>query len=222
MHGPTGSPGVWMNFRTGPRGARLPWRGYRDLVGKEALEFLGYEASASILRQYQNAVVPGLLQTPEYTRALLKGAYGTSPQQIGKLLDLREQRQRHAWLGSTELHFVLDEAVLRRRVGSAEVMRGQLCHLGELAERGATVQILQFNSGASFAVHGPFTLVHFEDEVDGGVVFLEHALDSRVIKDAEGVTTFYRQGFEDLGERAAPPSRTARLVATALDSHKGG
>ncbi len=162
----------------------LPWREYLDLVDKEGLEFFGYEASAAALDQYQNAVMPGLLQTSEYARHLLDGAFAPTVNDVERLLRLRRERQDHAWRGVVDHHFIVDEAVTRRRVGSAGVHRRQLQHLCSLIQQGVDIRVLPFSQGASFAVHGAFILVQLEEGEEEGIVYLEHSAGSRLIKDS--------------------------------------
>src|SRR6185436_17957268 len=97
--------------------------------------YLGYEAAASVIRSYCSELVDGLLQAPEYIRAIAHANRPDSPEAVlDKSAALRQGRQaRLTDDDPPELHVVLNEAVLRRIVGSAQIMRGQLEHLAEAA-----------------------------------------------------------------------------------------
>jgi transcriptional regulator with XRE-family HTH domain len=201
--------------------AQLPWREYRDMVSKEDLEFFGYEASASLVRVYQNEVVPGLLQLPEYTATILATAFSRPPDEIVRHLALRRERQEHAWAGHVQHQFVLSEAVLRRRVGPVEVARRQLEHLIQMVDRGVSIQVLPFTAGASFAVHGTFTLVEFDDAEDEAIVYLEHSAGSRVTKDNPKIIELFSAGFAELQNLASSSTLTGDMVSGVLEAMNG-
>src|SRR5574341_251305 len=111
------------------------WSGYREVASQDYVTFLGYESSASVIRNFEPLLVPGLLQTEEYAREVIRAIQGED--HVDALVDLRMYRQQ-TLLERDEppsTHFILDEAVIRRSVGGPDVMRRQLRHLAQLAER---------------------------------------------------------------------------------------
>lgn len=137
--------------------------------------FFEMEAEASEIWTYQAQSVPGLLQCPNYIRAIVTAAEvtGADPESS---VELRTARQRR--LTSTrppKLHAVLDEAVVRRPVGGPEAMADQLDHLVTMSDLAhITLQVLPFDAGAHIAMTGSFTMLRFPDELEMNAVFLEH------------------------------------------------
>jgi transcriptional regulator with XRE-family HTH domain len=136
--------------------------------------FFEMEAEAVAIWTFECSTVPGLLQVPDYIRALAAAAEVEGVDQAS--VELREARQRR--LGGANpprFHAVLDEAVLRRVVGGPAVMAAQIEHLISMADRDhITLQLLAFAAGAHIAMTGAFTMLRYPDELDMNVVFLEH------------------------------------------------
>ena len=146
---------------------KMPFSEYRDLFGKEFLQYLAFESSASIIRQFNSLQLPGLLQTEEYGRAIMRSydsnaAEGT----LDRYVEARLLRQELLMPDEgSQLFFILDESVIRRQVGGRGVMRAQLERMAELAVRPRiNILILPFSAGAHAGMQGPFT--HFEFEAD--------------------------------------------------------
>src|SRR6202045_4422667 len=120
------------------------WAAYDDVLPSGFDIYVGLEAETAAVRGYEISVVHGLLQTPDYARAVLREMFPRhTAEQIGRLVDLRIERQRRLDDDPPlELWAILDEAVIRRPVGGTAVMCAQLEHLLVMAERpGLTVQI---------------------------------------------------------------------------------
>lgn len=142
-------------------------RDWRPTYGVDLHEplrgLISLEAAATEIRQFSTTVVPGLLQTADYARAVIEAttpAIGTSAE-LEKLVARRTTRQ-HVLRRDPPLafHVVLDESVLTREVGARTVMRDQLRRLADLREaEHVTVQVLPLASGSGLGVHGPFTLL---------------------------------------------------------------
>lgn len=148
---------------------------YRDAILGPYATLIGFESAATVIRDFEPTVVPGLLQTEEYARAsLLRGPVRLLEDEIEARVEVRRQRQ--AILNRTqspELWMILDEAVIRRTVGSAAVMREQLLHIAELASRpNIEVQVMPFRAGAHPGTLGPFTVMKFADR-QPDVVYIE-------------------------------------------------
>lgn len=139
--------------------------------------YLGYESVASQIRTYCAELVDGLLQTPDYVRAV---AQANRPDARDADLDssvaLRRGRQDRVTDDEPPtLHTILNEAVLRRPVGGPDVMRGQLAHLIDVSRvPNVTIQVLPFAVGAHPAMTAPFTALSFEDYPAMNTIYLEN------------------------------------------------
>ncbi|HKR52534.1 MAG TPA: helix-turn-helix transcriptional regulator [Pseudonocardiaceae bacterium] len=138
---------------------------YSDQMKAGFKEYLAYEASAAVTRQYQPVLIPGLLQTEEYARGLFAGYHRDDPDAADKGWAVREHRQQvHEWGRPPEMLFVLDEAALRRPVGRAHTMLKQLARLKEFAAKPhISIQIMPFARGAHPGLEGSFILLEFAD-----------------------------------------------------------
>jgi transcriptional regulator with XRE-family HTH domain len=150
---------------TSARGSRERswWSTYQGVAAKDYLNFIGYESSASHIRNFEPILVPGLLQTEDYAREVIRASPRQgSTEYTDKLLELRSERQERVLTGEfPKMYFVLDEAVVRRIVGRPETMRDQLRHLLILNERdNIDVLVVPFKDGLHILSNTP--MVHFE------------------------------------------------------------
>jgi transcriptional regulator with XRE-family HTH domain len=189
------------------------WQEYRDLPN--ILE-ASLEAEASSIWQYSAQLVPGLLQTEAYARAVL-GAIrlDAKPGDIDRRLQLRIGRQaRLTSEHAPEYWVVLDEAVLRRQVGRPPVMREQLQRLIDAAKLpSVTLQVLPFSSGEHAGMDGEFTILRYRDPADPDVVYIENTGGDMYIEEAD-VTRRYNSIFDHLRAAAQNPSESARTLGT--------
>ncbi len=128
--------------------------------------YIGLEAGAASIRNFEPIVVPGLLQTEEYARATFRnGPRELDHDEVERRVEVRMARQKI--LGRDDrprLWAVIDEVVIRRAVGGPEVMRGQLRHLAESAQQGkTTIQVVPYRAGAHAGTTGPFAILDFEE-----------------------------------------------------------
>jgi transcriptional regulator with XRE-family HTH domain len=184
---------------------RQPFAEYRDVLVPETIRFLGYESSASLIRLVQPLVVPGLLQTEEYTRALLKSS-SLDEHSIDRVVESRKERQDLLEAADAPgLFVILDQSVLWRAVGGIDVMTRQLDRLRELgAKRDITIQVLPLSLGATGALNGPFVQLEFSDSNDP-VVFLENATRTPAFIDDPDITGPYQEEFIRLEDLASSP-----------------
>jgi transcriptional regulator with XRE-family HTH domain len=152
------------------------WNLYKDVATPEYVAFLGYESSASIIRNFEPLLVPGLLQTEEYARTVLSIIFSRDTQKVDPLVDLRVQRQELLVREpAPSLHFIIDEAVIRRVAGGRDVMRRQLRHLQNLVEYpNITIRIVPFEKGLYRRHRLPYWLFEFPDPEDGDILFVEN------------------------------------------------
>ncbi|WP_251021360.1 helix-turn-helix transcriptional regulator [Streptomyces sp. ISL-98] len=154
------------------------WRKYSTVLTATRYDgYLALEAGAVSLANYQPMLVPGLLQTEDYARTVISQMRMelTSPQ-VEALVKVRMERQNSRLDGDrpAKLWAILDEAVLRRTVGSADIMRDQLRKLVEASEQpNITVQLLLFELGAHPGLYGPFVILTFPDPTPN-LVWLEN------------------------------------------------
>lgn len=161
------------------------WNIWRDVASPAYIAFLGYESSASIVRNFEPLFIPGLLQTEEYSRTVLEVAESGRPQHIDALVDLRTQRQEiFTKVPPIDFHFILDEAVIRRRIGGLGVMKRQLQHLLEVATYpNVTMRVVPFSVGMYPRLRVPYVLFEFPDDEDEDVLYVENPLGDYLIRE---------------------------------------
>ena len=194
------------------------WHHYGDILPPWFQSYLGLEAAASLIRTYEIQFVPGLLQTPEYARAvILLGHAGADADEIDRRVELRRQRQQI--LARTEppqLWAVIDEAVLRRPIGGPEVMRAQIEALIEAAKKpNIRLQIIPFHAGGHAAAGGPFAILRFPEPELPDVVYVEQ-LTSAIYLEKRDDVDHYAIAMERVCIDAEPPSHTSEILGKLL------
>ncbi|MFI2435244.1 helix-turn-helix domain-containing protein [Streptomyces sp. NPDC018693] len=195
------------------------WHAYRGVLPPTYRDFISLESQASAMRTLETTVVPGLLQTPEYARAVtLAAVEGVTEDRLDTLVEVRLARQDVLRADPPlELSAVLDEAVLRRQVGGAEVMADQLRRLVAAARLPQVrLQVLPFTAGAHIGVTGPFVVFSFSSTSDLDVVVLDHLTSSLYLERKEDVET-YTAAFEALQSHALSPEETLDYIAAIGD-----
>ncbi|MEV0275313.1 helix-turn-helix transcriptional regulator [Streptomyces sp. NPDC050610] len=183
------------------------WSDYRKVLSADALDLAELEASCAGCKTFQWLYVPGVLQTPEYTRALFKGGEPeASPQTMELSVEFRQHRQRMLTGGSlTAFHAVIHEAALHMQFVGAEVMRRQVEHLVEMARLPhVCIEILPFKAAAYPAPFGaPFVV--FEGAVpELNTVYVEHPISSPFVSGQAQLAQF-SDAFSRLSAVALPP-----------------
>ncbi|MFD6423953.1 helix-turn-helix domain-containing protein [Streptomyces sp. NPDC060198] len=152
------------------------WHSYRDAVPSWFTAYVSLEAGAKTLRTYEPQYVTGLLQTPEYAHAVLRGGLpnGTE-EELARRVELRLRRQSLLERDDAPtLWVVMEEAVLHRTVGSPQVMREQLERLLDLSELAhISIDIVPFTAGAHIGACAPFTYFRFEEPELPDIVYSE-------------------------------------------------
>jgi transcriptional regulator with XRE-family HTH domain len=192
------------------------WDDYSDLLPGWFEEYIGLEEAAIQIRAYEVQLVPGLLQTEDYARAVTLLEY-SNPKEISRRVSLRMTRQ--AILSRpkpTKLWVVLDEAALRRPLGGSSVMRAQLKHLIEMSQRdNVTIQVMPFKIGGHPAVGGPFSVLQFAERDLSDVVYLEQLASSQYL-DKQEMIEKYLAVMERLCIDAATPEDSIERLQTML------
>ena len=195
------------------------WHAYRGILPPAYRDFISLESQATAMRTLETTVVPGLLQTPAYARAVTGAAVeGVDEGQLDRLVEVRLARQ-DVLRGTPplELSAVLDEAVLRREVGGPEVMADQLRRLTEAARLPQVrLQVLPFAAGAHIGVTGPFVILSFSSTSDLDVVVLDHLTSSLYLERKEDLQA-YTEAFNALRAQALSPEDTLHHLAALAD-----
>jgi len=177
--------------------------------------YVGLEAAASTISQYEAQVVPGLLQVPEYARTMIcKARPDISEAEVDRRVRVRMARQSLVSQDDPpHLAVVLDEAVFHRLVGGLAVMRRQLDHLVMAAGRtNVTLQVLPFAVGAHAGMDGSFAILGYEEAADPDVVFAENAAGGLFLEKDEELRR-YHVIFDQLRASALPPDQSAEFIA---------
>jgi transcriptional regulator with XRE-family HTH domain len=178
--------------------------------------YIGLETDAESLRVYEPQLVTGLLQTRAYAEALVQGALPeTSTAEIEKRVQVRMRRQERITAEGNPLRLwvVLDEAALRRVVGSKLVMREQLEHLIEMSQLPhVTVQVLPFEVGAHPGLNGQYAILEFTDAADSSVVYLEGVTSDLYLEKAQDVQK-YAVMYEHLRAQSLNVEQSRQYIA---------
>jgi len=195
---------------------------YREAFPDWSRKFMEYSERAVAVRQYAAHVVPGLLQTEDYARAVLKvGRTLSSEAQLEERVALRMGRQER--LGAPdrpELWVVLDEAVLRRPVGGLPVMRDQLTRLlASATEPHITVQVLPFDQGEHEVMGGSLTVLTMPDGRE--VAYTEGAHYGQLVEEPDEVASLALT-YDRLRAAALPPLMSLDMIRFVReDNHRG-
>jgi transcriptional regulator with XRE-family HTH domain len=192
-----------------------PWWGeYRDIHQT----FAAYEAEASTILAFEVVRFPGLLQTPDYARAIIRVVRtDLPPDKIERWVEFRVRRQ--ALLDEPKppaLWAVIDEAVLHRELGGLQTMIGQLEYLIERAALPhVTLQVLPFSAGAHPGMDGPFMIIRFPEKTDRDMVYFEHAGLEHWL-DGDDAVALHGSLFDHLRAAALKPDDSLKLLAARL------
>jgi transcriptional regulator with XRE-family HTH domain len=190
------------------------WHRYNDILPDWFQSYVGMEEAATSIRVYEPQLIPGLLQTQQYTAAVL--AFCDIP--IGEAdrhIILRKERQRRFTEGRLKLWAILEETALRRPIGSKEILRDQLRYLLSLSSRqNLTLQIIPAGLGG-YAVPGGFTILRFSEADLPDVAYLEH-LTSALYFDKRSDVDRYLLAMERLSVVSSKPSETPHILTTII------
>jgi transcriptional regulator with XRE-family HTH domain len=194
------------------------WQPYGDLLPRWFKAYMDLESAATLIRTYEGQLVPGLLQTEDYMRAVIGGAQlDESPQEAERRVDLRMARQTLLTRqDAPRLWAVIDEAALRRPVGSPEVMRGQLERLIDATKLvNVVLQILPFGAGAHPGMVSAFSILRFADQELPDVVYVEHLTNALYLDRRDDVNR-YLHVMNSISMHAAPPDKTVDILHKLL------
>jgi len=194
------------------------WTQYADVTADWFVEYLGLETAAAMIRTFEAQFVPGLLQTPEYARAvILLGHPAASPGEIERRVALRMSRQDVlAGQAPPVVWSILDEGVIRRQVGGPAVMRRQLSRLAEIAsrQRNVIIQVVPVDSGGYPDAGGSFSVLRFPGAEVPDIVYAEQ-LTSALYLDKREDVDHYMEVIDTLSTEALSPADTLDFIAKA-------
>ena len=203
------------------------WEEFADSLSEDYQQFIGLEHEATSIAIWHVDVVAGLLQTEAYARHII-GSYSrvepVAPGLIGRMVKVRMRRQQVLDRDELQLSVVLDESVLKRRIGDEPVMYGQLQRLAREAERpNLTLQILPLKAqhtvfGESFVIFG------FRDDSDATMhdVVITEQLRNSVTLEGERETHLHQIAFRSLSEAALDPAASRALILETAESYWSG
>lgn len=201
---------LWQEAHDDPPPVRLPAgapSSFRKLVARER--------DAELIRVIQPLVVPGLVQTEGYARALITAGrrLDDTPGRADSVINTRLSRQRRLeGHDPLQLHVLLDQAVIMREIGGTEVMRQQLTYLLDLGKRpNITIQVLPFQAGAYGTMDGAITIVGYPDPDESSNVYVEHPVGGAWVEDVDDVQKCVAT-FEEAAAAALSPEATAELI----------
>jgi transcriptional regulator with XRE-family HTH domain len=191
------------------------WGEYGDILPAWFETYLGLEAAAATIRSFEVQYMNGLFQTADYARAVTRFGRKAAPEdEIERWVTLRLKRQELlSRPDPPNIWSVMDEAVLRRPVGSAAVMRAQLRYLTAVAELPwVTIQVIPFTRGAHAGESGSFTVLRFEERDLPDVVYLEQLTNAIYLEQRSDVER-YLEVVDEISSQALTPDETTRFFA---------
>ena len=200
------------------------WEAYKDVLPPVYSTYIGLEAEAVSVRNYECLFIPGLLQTENYARAAIRGVLPQATEEdVDSRVAVRMGRTRLLYSGSLHLWAIMDEAAIRRCVGGPTVMMEQAQHIKELAALPTvTVQVIPYSAGAHPGMPGSFSILEFPDKTDPEVVYIDSAAGDLFMEREEEVAR-YTVTFEHLRAAALSPADSIQLIMSAvLDSQEVG
>jgi transcriptional regulator with XRE-family HTH domain len=198
------------------------WYSYRDILLSRYDFFIGLESEASSIRSFELAMIPGLLQTASYARAVIcAGQQKLGRDEVDRLIEVRSTRQRIlAERDEARLWAILDESVIHRVIGGSSVMREQLEHLIAVGEQGrVAVQVVPYGTDAHPGLAGPFTILGFDRAAEPDIVYLE-SVGGNLCVDKPEETRLFADTFDHLRTVAHSPGETQAMLRAVADELK--
>lgn len=196
---------------------RSPWYSkYQEVIGAAFAEFLGYERSASTIKTFTQLIIPGLVQTDDYARAILEIRRVS---RIEERVELRMERQELLdQEDCPDILYVLDEAALHRQVGGAATMRRQLRRLREaMGHPKISIEIIPFSAGAHPSMSSSFTVLEFADW-DEDVLYQETTQGSVTTRENQDQVAEYIERFDLLRAASMGGQDAIALIDRLLDN----
>lgn len=201
------------------------WEPFKDVLPSGLETFVGLESDARREQAFEPLIVPGLLQTESYARAMYATDRTRGSEATERLVAMRMERQRALTRkrDPLELHAILDEAALRRAVGGPPVMLEQIQHLTVTATELAhvTVQIVAYAAGAHTGMAGAFSLLAFDDNPENTIVYVDSPAGNLYLEKARDVQRFTAD-FAELRAAACDPDDSLALMKSIAKDYAHG
>jgi transcriptional regulator with XRE-family HTH domain len=198
------------------------WQDYNDTIPPYYADFIGLETDASYIKTWEPTAVPGLLQTPEYARAvMLANPAMISPDKLENFISIRRERQARLEQDTdVRLDVVIWEAALITTVGGDEVQRGQLSRVLEVMDRpNISVQVLPLEAGDKASMSGSFVMFSFGSERSVSTVFVENLTSSQYLERDQELRG-YTLVFDALRSAALSPAASAARIMQRLEQRR--
>ncbi|MFG2224583.1 helix-turn-helix domain-containing protein [Streptomyces sp. NPDC048644] len=198
------------------------WVDYPEAGRYGYADHISLESDATYIRAWGPMLIPGLLQTPDYTEAVIRiGPRFTLPERMAELVKLRQERQRRIEEGGAHFTAIIWEPAITALTCSRDVRAGQLEHLLEVGERqNVTVQLLPTAANMAAGMSGAFVAFSFGVEANVEAVSLENPANTNFVE-APADLALYVDIFDQLRSAALPPDETAKRIRRVLeDSHQ--
>jgi hypothetical protein len=201
---------------------RTWWSGYQRYLPATYLAYIAAESDAAGIRHYHPTVVPALLQTEAYTKAIIEATtlVEPSPESVQARIKVRMLRQEHVLRQAERpaITVMLDEAALHRPIGGPATMVEQLDRLLQVAERDSVnVVLVPFSAGPHPGLMGAFALLEYDDPADDAVLFLETAANDVFIRDKPELIEPYRRAADRLEEIALSEPQAMKIIERVRD-----
>ncbi|HUZ26176.1 MAG TPA: helix-turn-helix transcriptional regulator [Streptosporangiaceae bacterium] len=196
------------------------WYSYRDILLNRYDFFIGLESEAASIRNFELAMIPGLLQTEDYARSLIRGGpYELSREEVERRVEVRLTRQEVlSKEDRPQLWAILDESVIRRVVGAPAIMCEQLEHLITVCDQGrTTVQVVPYGADPHPGLAGSFVIFGFDEPSEPDVVYLE-TVGGNLYVDKPEETRLFATAFDHLRAAAISPRDTRAMLRAAADA----
>ncbi|QKW09075.1 helix-turn-helix domain-containing protein [Streptomyces sp. NA04227] len=198
------------------------WHQYGSVLGETYRDQIEMEAICDGIRGYQVQLIPGLLQTAAYSRAITVASRAwQTPEEIEQFVQVRLARQARLTGDSPlDLWVVLAEGALHQQVGGPQLMHDQLEHVATMAEQpNITVQVLPFSRGAHSGMFGPYLLLSFP-RVSALDLVLAETPTGNMWVEQEPEVNLYRALFDDARTTALPPTESLRMIRRIAKEHR--
>lgn len=195
------------------------WQQYGSL-DEQLATYIGLEAAATSIMALESRVFPGLLQTPDYARALVKGL--APPDQVDDIVETRQRRAERVRNLDVTLKTLLDESIFERTLGRPDVMAGQLEHVIDCATwRNVTIQVIPLTAAPHPGIHGSFMHLAFGGRELPDVIFFE-SISGNTFVDRPNEVEKYVHAYEASARQALPPEKTLEWLhdRTSRSAHR--